>query len=50
MYIYLIFLGRVELPPRHESPKIVSKGIFAGARVTRGYDWDWSNQDGGEGS
>jgi E3 ubiquitin-protein ligase mind-bomb len=39
----------VEISPRHESPKIVSKGIFAGARVVRGPDWDWGNQDGGEG-
>jgi E3 ubiquitin-protein ligase mind-bomb len=36
----------VDLPPRHDSPKIVSKGIFAGARAVRGPDWDWSNQDG----
>jgi E3 ubiquitin-protein ligase mind-bomb len=40
---------RVDLQPRQESPKIVSKGIFAGARVIRGPDWDWGNQDGGEG-
>jgi len=40
---------RVDLQPRQESPKVVSKGIFAGARVIRGPDWDWGNQDGGEG-
>ncbi|CAL8095409.1 unnamed protein product [Orchesella dallaii] len=36
----------MDLPPRLDSPKIVSRGIFAGARVIRGPDWDWGNQDG----
>lgn len=35
----------MDLPIRLESPKIVSRGIFAGARVVRGCDWDWGNQD-----
>lgn len=26
--------------------KIQAKGIFVGAHVVRGYDWDWGNQDG----
>lgn len=26
------------------------KGIFTGAKVTRGPDWEWNNQDGGLGS
>jgi hypothetical protein len=30
------------------STKIQARGIFAGARVMRGYDWDWGNQDGKE--
>lgn len=30
--------------------KVEAKGIFCGAQVTRGPDWDWGNQDGGEGS
>ncbi|RWS07269.1 E3 ubiquitin-protein ligase MIB2-like protein, partial [Dinothrombium tinctorium] len=29
--------------------KIQARGIFVGARVVRGCDWDWGNQDGGEG-
>ena len=29
--------------------KVQMKGIFVGAKVVRGPDWDWSNQDGGEG-
>lgn len=26
--------------------KIQSRGIFVGARVVRGFDWDWGTQDG----
>lgn len=26
--------------------KVQSKGIFVGAKVARGPDWDWGNQDG----
>ena len=26
--------------------KVTAKGIFVGARVMRGFDWDWGNQDG----
>ena len=28
------------------SVKMTAKGIFVGARVMRGFDWDWGNQDG----
>ena len=28
------------------STKLQSYGIFTGARVVRGPDWDWGNQDG----
>lgn len=39
---------RVEMPKRNSknNAKIQARGIFAGARVMRGYDWDWGNQDG----
>ena len=30
--------------------KVQAKGMFSGASVTRGPDWDWGNQDGGPGS
>ncbi|KAL8597671.1 hypothetical protein ACOMHN_012638 [Nucella lapillus] len=39
----------VKLPKRSTSTKLQAFGIFAGARVIRGPDWDWANQDGGEG-
>ena len=29
--------------------KVQSRGIFPGAKVVRGVDWRWNNQDGGEG-
>ncbi|XP_011307675.1 E3 ubiquitin-protein ligase MIB2 [Fopius arisanus] len=39
----------VELTPREGCTKISLKGIFIGAKVVRGPDWEWSNQDGGPG-
>lgn len=36
----------VRLPPRNGSIKIEMKGIFTGAKVTRGSDWEWGQQDG----
>ncbi|XP_050526608.1 E3 ubiquitin-protein ligase MIB1-like [Daktulosphaira vitifoliae] len=32
---------------RKKSKKISVRGIFAGARVVRGVDWQWEDQDGG---
>ena len=34
---------------RRKSKKISARGIFPGARVTRGVDWQWDEQDGGNG-
>ncbi|XP_072888522.1 E3 ubiquitin-protein ligase MIB2 isoform X3 [Hemitrygon akajei] len=39
----------VPVSPRQNLPRIVLKGIFQGSKVVRGTDWDWGNQDGGEG-
>ncbi|XP_067621868.1 E3 ubiquitin-protein ligase MIB2 [Eurosta solidaginis] len=39
----------VRLPPRKNSKRIQLKGIFVGAKVVRGPDWEWGQQDGGEG-
>ncbi|XP_053546518.1 E3 ubiquitin-protein ligase MIB2 isoform X2 [Bombina bombina] len=38
----------VILSPRQGLPRILLKGIFQGAKVVRGPDWEWGNQDGGE--
>ena len=35
--------------PRRKSKKITVRGIFPGARVIRGVDWQWEEQDGGNG-
>ena len=34
---------------RRKSKKISARGIFPGARVSRGVDWQWDDQDGGNG-
>lgn len=41
---------RVQLGPREGCAKIPLKGIFIGAKVVRGPDWEWGNQDGGRGT
>jgi len=41
-----VFLSRAEVPPRKGSRKIEAIGIFPGATVIRGPDWQWGNQDG----
>ncbi|XP_053689884.1 E3 ubiquitin-protein ligase mind-bomb isoform X2 [Sabethes cyaneus] len=37
------------LEPRRKTKKIAVRGIFPGARVVRGVDWQWEDQDGGNG-
>ena len=31
---------------RSKALKVEARGIFVGARVVRGPDWDWGDQDG----
>ncbi|XP_030761110.1 E3 ubiquitin-protein ligase MIB2 [Sitophilus oryzae] len=38
-----------DLPPRLKARKCELRGIFVGAIVVRGYNWEWGNQDGGDG-
>ncbi|XP_017784755.1 PREDICTED: E3 ubiquitin-protein ligase MIB1 [Nicrophorus vespilloides] len=40
---------RIFLDTRRKSKKIAIRGIFPGARVVRGVDWQWEDQDGGNG-
>ena len=40
---------RVAQEPRRKSKKLGVRGIFGGARVVRGVDWQWDDQDGGSG-
>ncbi|XP_059145038.1 E3 ubiquitin-protein ligase MIB2-like [Physella acuta] len=41
----------IKVPKRcmSQNQKVPAFGIYSGARVARGPDWDWGNQDGGEG-
>jgi E3 ubiquitin-protein ligase mind-bomb len=45
----LLYFSRVLLEPRRKSKKLPIRGIFPGARVIRGVDWQWEDQDGGNG-
>lgn len=44
------FSCRVRVPARQGSAKIEMKGIFMGAKVIQGHDWEWGQQDGGKGN
>lgn len=39
--------GPMILDQRKKCKKITVRGIFSGARVARGVDWQWDDQDGG---
>ena len=41
-----MFIPRVLCEARRKSKKITARGIFPGARVVRGVDWQWEDQDG----
>lgn len=41
---------RIDLPVRKNDRKCELKGIFVGAKVIRGFNWEWGDQDGGEGA
>ncbi|XP_067936875.1 E3 ubiquitin-protein ligase MIB1-like [Watersipora subatra] len=40
---------KILLDSRRKTKKISLRGIFPGARVVRGVDWQWDDQDGGNG-
>ena len=35
-----------QLPPRKSSKRLTAKGLFPDAKVLRGHDWLWGDQDG----
>ena len=43
---YCCYYYRVSVPMRKRSKKISARGIFPGASVMRGVDWQWEDQDG----
>ena len=36
----------MSVPARKSSKKIPARGLFPNAKVTRGHDWVWGDQDG----
>ncbi|XP_038075224.1 E3 ubiquitin-protein ligase MIB2-like isoform X1 [Patiria miniata] len=42
-------MDSVRVSKRQSATKLPLRGLFPGAKVVRGPDWDWGNQDGGEG-
>ena len=42
----ILFNCRVKVPKRNGSTPCELRGIFTGAKIVRGPDWDWGNQDG----
>ena len=39
-------LHRVPVPARSGGRRVKAKGLFKGAAVSRGKDWNWGDQDG----
>ena len=37
------------MEPRRKSKKVTARGIYPNSRVVRGVDWQWEDQDGGNG-
>ena len=46
IFRYTISFHRTLVEPRRKSKKISARGLFPGARVVRGVDWQWEGQDG----
>jgi E3 ubiquitin-protein ligase mind-bomb len=41
---------RITVQSRRRSKKLTARGAFSGARIVRGVDWNWDEQDGGSGN
>lgn len=48
-FSFYIFVFSIDLNVRKNGRKCELRGIFVGAKVVRGFNWEWGNQDGGEG-
>ena len=46
LHVLFLVLSRALVEARRKSKKITARGIFPGARVVRGVDWQWEDQDG----
>lgn len=47
-WLDLVFLSRILIDPRRKAKKVALRGLYPGARVTRGPDWSYGDQDAGE--
>ena len=48
--LFAIFVcDRMRVGCRYQSDHVAARGVFVGARVVRGRDWRWGDQDGGAG-
>lgn len=47
--LIFVILYRTRVLCRYRSRCVPARGMFPGARVVRGHDWRWNDQDGGEG-
>ena len=45
-HVHTLANYRVSVPVRKRSKKVSARGIFPGASVVRGVDWQWEDQDG----
>ena len=48
-FSFWLFGHSIKVGRRHRSKKTEAKGIFPGAKVERGPDWKYKDQDGGSG-
>ena len=49
LILFTFIFSRIPACKRAGAVKVQSKGFFSGAKVTRGRDWKWDDQDGGSG-
>lgn len=45
---YVLFSFRILIDPRRKAKKLTFRGLFPGAKVSRGPDWNYGDQDSGE--
>jgi len=46
--ILLCLLCRILIDPRKKAKKLTVRGLYPGAKVARGFDWNYGEQDAGE--
>jgi E3 ubiquitin-protein ligase mind-bomb len=44
----ILFFFRILIDPRRKAKKLTFRGLYPGARISRGPDWNYGEQDSGE--